>query len=342
MKILLIRFSSIGDIVLTSPLLRCIRNQRSDAEIHYLTKAAFRGVVVHNANIDKVHLLENDLESVIEALKAEKFDYVADLHNNVRSLRVKKALDVPATHAFPKLNIRKWLLVNFRIKSVMPDASIVERYFEALKPMGIHNDGLGLEFQIPQTAVTSQNDIPTSHWTGYVAAVIGGSYQTKKFPVEKWREFCEKIPYPVMLLGGPDDRDEGQQIASLDPIKIYNSCGKFNLSESADLIRKSRVVISNDTGLMHIAAAFKKPIVSLWGNTSPELGMFPYYGGNNLHDRVNPLSILAENDKLRCHPCSKLGYGTCPRGHFKCMKSLDVDKIVDNIKVFWHPAQPGS
>lgn len=340
MKILLIRFSSIGDIVLVSPLLRCLRAQQPDVEIHFLTKSEFRAVVVHNPEIDKVHFLEEDLDKTIDDLKKENYDYIADLHNNLRTLRVKQALKVKETYSFPKLNIQKWILVNLRIKSVMPDKSIVERYFETLKPLGIRNDGLGLSYIIPSQSQTGQNDIPTSHWTGYVAAVIGGSYKTKKYPIEKWREFCEKVPFPVMLLGGPDDREEGQAIADLDPIKIYNSCGKFNLNESADLVRRSRVVVSNDTGLMHIAAAFQKPIVSLWGNTSPELGMFPYYGGNNLGDRVSPLSIIMEKEKLGCHPCSKLGYERCPRGHFNCMMKLDVDKIVENVKFFWKAAQP--
>ena len=334
MKILVIRFSSIGDIVLTTPVLRCIRRQHPGAELHFLTKKVFQPVVGHNPHIDKIHYLEDDVSAIIPALKAEKFDYVADLHNNLRTARVKQALGVEKTHAFPKLNIQKWMLVNLKL-NLMPDKSIVERYFEAVKPLGVHNDGLGLEYYIPETAITTNDDIPTSHWTGYVACVIGGSYNTKKFPIEKWKAFCEAVPYPVMLLGGPDDHEEGRLIAETDPIKIYNSCGKFNLNESAHLVQRARVVVSNDTGLMHIAAAFNKPVISLWGNTSPEMGMFPYYGGNNLKSRVAPKSILMENKKIYCHPCSKLGYGRCPKRHFKCMNSLDIHNIVENVKFFW-------
>jgi len=333
LKILVIRFSSIGDIVLTTPVLRCLRQQLPDAEIHYLTKEEFRPVLYANPNIDKVHYLANDLAALITALKAEKYDYIADLHNNLRTARVKQALEVES-HAFPKLNIPKWLLVNLKLH-MMPDKSIVERYFEAVKPLGIHNDGQGLDYFIPQGALTNNDDIPTSHWQGYVGCVIGGSYNTKKFPVEKWKVFCAAVPYPVILLGGPDDRDAGRLIAEQDPIKIYNSCGKFNLNESAHLVQRAQVIVSNDTGLMHIAAAFKKPIISLWGNTSPEFGMFPYYGGNNLQQRISPLSVLMENKKLYCHPCSKLGYNKCPKGHFRCMNDLDVNVIVDNVKKFW-------
>ena len=315
-------------------MLRCIRNQQPTAEIHYLTKSVFKPVVANNPNIDKIYYIENDVAEILDALKAEKYDYVADLHYNLRTSRVKQAIKAPETHSFPKLNIQKWVLVNFKI-NLMPDKSIVERYFETLKPLGIRNDGLGLEYYIPKTAQTDNDDIPTSHWTGYVACVIGGSYNTKKFPVEKWRAFCAAVPYPVILLGGPEDREEGRLIAALDPIKIYNSCGKFNLNESAHLVERSRVVVSNDTGLMHIATAFQKPVISLWGNTSPEIGMFPYYGGNNLKDRVIPKSVIMENAHLKCHPCSKLGYKKCPKGHFRCMNDIDIHIIVEKVNFFW-------
>jgi heptosyltransferase-2 len=217
----------------------------------------------------------------------------------------------------------------------MPDESIVERYFEAVKPIGVRNDGGGLEYHIPEHARITNDDIPTSHWTGYVACVIGGSYATKKLPVEQWKAFCKTVPFPVILIGGPDDRDEGRLIAEDDPIKIYNSCGKFNLNESAALVQRARVVVSNDTGMMHIAAAFRKPVISLWGNTAPALGMFPYYGGNNLKSRVNPLSVIVEHKKLWCHPCSKLGYGRCPHGHFRCMRELDMADVSEKVKKMW-------
>jgi heptosyltransferase-2 len=336
MKILVIRFSSIGDIVLTTPVLRCLRSQLPHAEIHYLTKQQFAPILSANPNIDKLHLLEGDLDKMLPILKAEKFDFIADLHHNLRTARVKAALEDVKSAAFPKKNVEKWVAVNLRI-NLMPDASIVERYFEAVKPIGVHNDGGGLEYYIPERARITNDDIPTSHWTGYVACVIGGSYMTKKLPIEQWKAFCRQVPFPVILLGGPEDHEDGRLIAEQDPIKIYNSCGKFNINESAALIERARVVVSNDTGLMHIAAAFRKPVISLWGNTAPELGMFPYYGGNNLKTRISPLSFIAENKKLGCHPCSKLGYNRCPRGHFKCMRKLDMDMIADVVKKYWIP-----
>lgn len=335
MKILFIRLSSIGDIVLTTPLYRCVRQQLPDAEIHVLTKAAFRDVLVANPYIDKIHTFEGEIGTVIPLLQEEKFDYVADLHHNLRTLKVKKSLGVKETHSFPKKNIEKWILANLRI-NLMPAESIVVRYFETLRPLGVRNDGKGLDYFIPEKEKTRPDDLPFGHWAGFVGCVIGGSYETKKFPVEKWMALCRELPYPVVLLGGKEDRAAGELIAAADSGKIYNACGKFTLNESADLVQRSRVIVSNDTGLMHVAAAFGKPVVSLWGNTSPEFGMFPYYGYNNLTDRVAPQSVIVERKDLGCHPCSKLGYSRCPRGHFKCMNTLDTAQIAAVVAQKWH------
>lgn len=333
MKVLIVRFSSIGDIVLTSPVVRCLKQQVPHVQVHYLTKASFRSVVENSPYIDKCYYLQDDLNAIIPQLKKEKYDYIIDLHKNIRTMQVKRALGCKA-FSFPKLNFQKWVYVNFK-QNVMPDKSIVERYFDAVKPLGVKNDGNGLDYFIPEKDEITQKDIPMSHWAGYMACVIGGSYNTKKFPVEKWQELCKKSTYPIILLGGTDDRAEGDEIAAVDKIRVYNACGKFNLNESACLVKFSRVVVSNDTGLMHVAAAFKKPIVSLWGNTTPEMGMYPYYGYNNLKSNISNAFVVAEVDGLSCRPCSKIGYNKCPKGHFKCMKNIDNSKILADVNSFW-------
>jgi ADP-heptose:LPS heptosyltransferase len=336
MKLLVIRFSSIGDIVLTTPILRCIKNSLPGAEVHYLTKMAYKPVLEANPYIDKLHFLHDDLGKTIDELRPEKFDTIIDLHKNVRTLKVKSALNTKA-YSFDKLNIQKWLLVNMRV-DLMPDKSIVERYFEAIDELGVRNDGQGLDYFVPEERIT-EKDIPMSHWAGFVACVIGGSYNTKKLPISQWQKLIGELPYPVMLLGGPEDRPDGEAIAGLDNVKIYNACGKFSLNESALLVERAKVVVTNDTGLMHVAAAYKKPIISVWGNTSPEMGMFPYYGSNNLKKVVDPRATLVEHQHLGCHPCSKLGYARCPKGHFRCMNDLDMNIVSTMVKNYWHIAQ---
>lgn len=335
MKILFIRFSSIGDLVLTTPLYRCVKSQIPNAEIHLVTKRGYAHVLSANGNLDKIWgYKEEDAVALVAQLKGEKFDYVADLHHNLRSLRIKKALAVKETHSFPKLNVEKWVQTALKI-NVLPPGSIVDRYFKTLKNLGVHNDGQGLDYTIPPAGITKSEDLPMGHLAGFVACVIGGSYATKQLPAEQWRAFAAGIDLPLVLLGGPEDREMGQEICKGDNGQIYNACGKFSLAESADLVQRSRVVVANDTGLMHVAAAFKKPIVSLWGNTVPQFGMFPYYGFNDLENRIAPQCVIIERKSLWCRPCSKLGFGRCPLGHFKCMKTLDMLAVQEAVIQLW-------
>ena len=150
--------------------------------------------------------------------------------------------------------------------------------------------------------------------------------------MHKLKELCAAIDHPIILLGGKEDRENGEQIASVDPSKIYNSCGKFNINESADLVRRAKLIITHDTGLMHIASAFKKPIISIWGNTVPSFGMYPYFGAlpaDTPKDKL-PYDIM-EVKPLYCRPCSKIGYNKCPLGHFKCMEKISMQEVVENV-----------
>jgi ADP-heptose:LPS heptosyltransferase len=320
MKFLIIRFSSIGDIVLTTPVIRCLRKKYPDAEIFYLTKKKFAGIVETNPYLTKVLTLDEDILDTIEILQDEKFNYVIDLHYNLRTLRIKQALKGVPFYSLNKLNTQKWLYTNFKI-NVMPDRHIVDRYMETVAPLGVVNDNLGLDYFIPENEKVKDADLPFSHSQGFLSIAIGAAHFTKKLPVDKLKELCEKIEYPIILLGGMEDFDNGAEIASVDPVKIYNACGKFSLNESADIVRRSKLVISHDTGLMHIAAAFKKMVLSVWGNTVPSFGMYPY---------MTEYKIFQVN-KLWCRPCSKIGYEKCPLGHFKCMNQMSIDAIAQSV-----------
>ena len=332
MKFLIIRLSSIGDIVLTTPVMRCLKNQVATAELHFLTKYTFRDIVESNPYIDKCHFLHEDLSEILEHLKNEDFDYVIDLHHNLRTLKIKRQLG-KKSFSFNKLNIEKWLLTAFKINR-LPDIHIVERYLGTLQIFGVKNDGLGLDYFIPKDDLLKESDIPASHSAGYIAVVIGAALNTKKYPLHKVQEFCRQLDHPVILLGGKEDFAEAEKISLSDSHKIYNACGKFRLNESADIVRRAKLVVTNDTGLMHIAAAFKRPIISLWGNTMPEFGMYPYYGDNYIKSTAKhrlPYDILEIKD-LKCRPCSKIGYKKCPLGHFKCMENIEVPVLIQHVK----------
>jgi ADP-heptose:LPS heptosyltransferase len=332
MKFLIVRFSSIGDIVLTSPVIRCLKKQVPGAEIHFLVKEAFLPVVRHNPYIDKIHVLAHSWELMIEELKIEEYDYIIDLHHNVKTLRLKKELGVKS-FSFYKLNIQKYIYTAFKL-NLLPKVHIVDRYLDTLRSFGVKNDGQGLDYFISKEEETKKEDIPASHYAGYIACVIGAAHGTKRWPVHKWKAFCAKMDHPVILLGGKEDRQNGDEIASVDDVKVYNACGKFSLNESADLVRKAKLVITNDTGLMHIAAAFKKPIISLWGNTVPSFGMTPYYGHQPTHlGRMADFHMIQVH-KLWCRPCSKIGYEKCPLGHFKCMEKIGEEQVIIKSQEF--------
>ncbi|MDP4264037.1 MAG: glycosyltransferase family 9 protein [Bacteroidota bacterium] len=330
MKLLLIRFSSIGDIVLTTPVIRCLKKQVPDAEVHFVTKEAFLPVVAHNPYIDKLHLWAHSRELMVHELAGENYDYIIDLHHNARTLRLKRELK-KKSYSFYKLNIEKYIYTSIKL-NILPKVHIVDRYLDTVGPFGVKNDGAGLDYFISAKEETTKHDIPASHHAGYIACVIGAALGTKKWPVNKWKEFAGRLDHPLILLGGKEDAGSGREIASADPVKIYNACGKFSINESADLVRKAKLIITHDTGLMHIAAAYKRPVISLWGNTVPSFGMYPYYGDNFLSAQQRlPYDILQVN-KLWCRPCSKIGYAKCPLGHFKCMQQIEVADVLDAVK----------
>lgn len=320
-KFLIIRFSSIGDIVLTSPVIRCLKEQVKGAEVHFLTKEVFRGLVAHNPYIDKVQVLGSSWDLMMHQLKSEQYDYIIDLHHNLRTLRIKRALRNATAFSFDKLNVEKWLLTFCRINR-LPQLHIVDRYLQTVVSFGVVNDGKGLDYFYPEQEQIQPEDLPASHRFGYIGVVIGAALRTKQLPVHKLKALCEGIRFPLVLLGGPEDRAMGDEIAAVDESKIYNACGKFSLHESADLVKNASLIITHDTGLMHIAAAFKQKIISIWGNTIPGFGMGPYYG-----DMEVP-SVISEVEGLRCRPCSKIGYKKCPKGHFKCMELQNIEAIV--------------
>jgi ADP-heptose:LPS heptosyltransferase len=328
-KILIIRFSSIGDIVLTTPVIRCIKQQLPGCELHFAVKKAFFSVVQANPYIDKIHILENDLKGLAKKLKEENFDFIVDLHQSLRSRFIRfslgmESLGTPShgtpSRGFPKINARKWLLTGLKI-DLLPDKHLVDRYFMAASALSIVNDGKGLDYFIPPPDEFDLSSLPLPFQQGYVAFVIGAKHATKRLPEHKIVSLCQKLEMPVILLGGPEDAALAEKIVSECSPLVISMCGHLNLNQSASMVKQAKVVISHDTGLMHIAAALRKNIISIWGNTVPKFGMYPYMPGDE--DK----SAIIEVTGLKCRPCSKLGYDKCPKGHFHCMEWIDEEAV---------------
>jgi len=211
----------------------------------------------------------------------------------------------------------------------MPDRHMVDRNLDTIHSFIDKPDEQGLDYFIPENSEVPINSLPEAFRQGYFGLSIGAQHETKKLPLESLVKLCQKLDYPVLILGGPEDRERGALIVSSLPGKeILNTCGQYSINQSASLVRQSKVLISHDTGLMHIGAAFQIKTISVWGNTVPRFGMYPY--------RTDPSSLQFEVRGLSCRPCSKIGYQKCPRGHFKCMLDQNLDGIASAAKHLWN------
>jgi ADP-heptose:LPS heptosyltransferase len=332
-KLLVIRFSSIGDLVLTTPVLRAIKQQaEGEVELHVLTKKQYAMVLDGNPHVKRIHIIDNTVQDVLPELINENFDYVIDLHSNIRSRVVKSKLRCP-NFTFKKYNIEKWLWVNFGINR-MPQKHIVERYLDTLQAFGVSPDEKGLEYYIPEKAKIQKIDLPEVMKSPFIAFAIGAAHEGKKMSRAHIIEVCRSIQHPLVLIGGTEDRELGSAIESECGNTVYNSCGQWTLHQSADAVSKAEIVIAGDTGMMHIASAFKKKIISLWGCTKPGLGMYPYL--------PDPSSIILEplesvSFKPLSRPCSKLG-NRCKHGmNNRCIDHITTAQVVDAIETLWAP-----
>lgn len=320
MKILILRFSSIGDIVLTTPVIRVLKTQLKQVELHFATKKQFSTILDTNPYIDKLHLLDNNESEFISNLKSEKFDLIIDLHHNLRTFRIWINLLVKRI-SFDKINFEKWLYTSFKI-NLLPYLHIVDRYMETVLKLGVSNDGKGLDFFIKQDTNINKFNLPEN----YIVYAIGGQHETKKLPLNKQIELLSLIKSEnIVLVGGKEDVPQSEKLIKEFP-NVINLCGISNIHESAMVIQKSKHLITHDTGMMHIGAALNVPISVIWGNTTPKFGMYPYYSTESKLEKTE-----FEVANLSCRPCSKLGHKECPKSHFKCMQEQNFNKITDYI-----------
>ena len=330
MKILIIRFSSLGDIVLTSPVPRLIKKRFPNSEVHFLTKKIYSEIYVNNININKIYLLDRNFFHLYRKLKKNNYDLIIDLHNNIRSFIIRKSLGIKYI-VYNKNRLKRWLIVNFKLTFNIPH--IVDSYIKTLSSMNIKNDNEGLDYFLRKNDFKSLNLLPELHRKGFNVLVVGAKHKTKVLPTKKLIELCDKINEPIVLIGGKSEIKSSIEIENYfkksnkkskelklqmllnKKTKILNLVGKLSINQSASIIKTSKKVYTHDTGMMHIAAALNKEIVSIWGSSHPILGFYPY----------NSKFTVLQNDKLKCRPCSKIGHATCPISHFRCMNEIKFD-----------------
>lgn len=325
MRVLLIRLNAIGDIVLTTPIIRSIKRSRPDIEVHYLTRECHREILSNNPHVDQLHTVKKDATEAIDRMKALHFDLVLDLHNNLKSFYLRNALPAPARRV-PKRNLSKLAITHLKQRWLhLPH--IVHRYAHVLRaiPDCSLDDG-GLDFFVSDAARRKIHALYAERFGAErpVAIGIGAKHATKIWPAEYFAELITQIDGPIVLLGGPDDRERADAIirGQSQPERILDGIGQFKLSESAACIELSRFVISHDSGLMHISAALHKKLVTIWGNTVPAFGMTPYQSEH----------VILENNALLCRPCDKIGNPACPLGHHKCIRDIQVSSVLQAVR----------
>ncbi len=328
MKVLVVQFSSLSNIVLASPVVRILKSEL-EYTLHFATRKELINSIEASPYLDKIHPFENSFKQLRRDLKKEKFDLVIDLDNSFKTRQLRKGVGAK-TITFKKNHFRTWLMVNFKI-DLLPNVHLTERYIKVLEPIGVKMDNLGLDFFIPEKDEVESDWLPKTHHDGYAVFAIGAEYGTRKLPLNRMIELCDRINKPIVLLGNKEDIETALQIEKffqrgsvqeeleIEELNkksiIFNACGKFSVNQSASIISKSNWVFTHESIMMYIAAAFKKPIYSIWGNTLPSFGRYPYR---------TQFTIFEKKD-LSCRPCSSKGFEKCPKRHFKCMNESVFD-----------------
>ena len=332
MKILIIRLSSIGDILLSTAFIRQTRLTFPEAEIDFIIKKRFADLVQYNPHINKVFEYDDEnktgLSEFVSHFKTIKYDYIFDLHNNLRSIYIRNRIHAKNRFHIKKDKLAQTALVKLKWHLYSHLKSIPERYSDVGVEAGITDDGKGLEVYWNEETESSVNDhfsrakIVVSRPT--IGLAPGAGFYTKRWPRDYFIQLIDLInsrdDYNILLLGGEQETELGKQLAKLP--NVYNFIAKLNILESGVAISRLSSLISNDSGLMHMATCVNTPVVAIFGSSVKEFGFFPY----------RAKSSVVENKDLDCRPCSHIGKSSCPRSHFKCMNDIQPDKIYNALK----------
>jgi heptosyltransferase-2 len=316
-KLLIIRLSSLGDILLTTPLIRSLKKKYKTLQIDFLLRREYHELLLNNPYINKIYLYEREPEkniSLLRELKNNNYNLVIDLQNNLRSYKITSNLKGPIKK-LKKYSLDKFLLVNFKINNLKDEPGIPVRYANTLNEFGLDNEGLDL-FTNNITSSISKNE-NTNLLTKRVGFAPGARHFTKRWPREFYVDLGRKLVsegYTILLFGGKDDKEICSDISVLIPGSI-NLCNEDEILKTAENMKACLAVVCNDSGLMHVACAVKTPVLVFFGSSVKEFGFTPFKNKN----------LILENKSLSCRPCSHIGRERCPKKHFKCMLVLTPD-----------------
>jgi heptosyltransferase-2 len=335
-KTVVFRLSSIGDIVLASPLLRVLRAAAGPkARVDFVVKKEFADLVKFSHHLSVVHEFDDSrgfpaLQELKETLRAEHYDLVVDLHDSLRTMYLRNFCDTKEVVTVDKRLYARWQLVHFKRNVYGDSVPVADRYIETVKDFGILNDGKGLELFIPDEIQFSVSGkmakLRLNEFEKVIGICPGAKHFTKRWQREKFADvsihIAKKYHAKILVFGGEQDKDDCRTIVSLINHNAFENAsadfsGEFSLLEVAAAIEFCDVIVTNDTGLMHIACARQRKVVAVFGSTVQEFGFAPY----------GTESVVIENNSLDCRPCSHVGRAECPKGHFKCMNDIGADEV---------------
>jgi len=323
-RILIIRFSSIGDIVLTFTVASTIKSLYPHCKIDFVTKPQFKELLNACPDLDTIYTLTGTVAQLRKEIDFNQYDAILDLHHNLRS-RILLGFQFGKVYRFPKNNIEKWLLTTFKIRPKMI-RHVTERYLETLSAYTkAPIVGIAPAYRVPNASKIDIKETFQVEPSKYVAVAIGAQFATKRMPTDLLVELIQKINLPVLLLGAKEDQLTANEILEQCTSNIiFSAVGTATIHESAWLVKNAKALLTHDTGLMHIGASFEVPLHVIWGNTTRDFGMYPY--------RVEQEQVFNyEVSGLSCRPCSKIGHQSCPKGHFSCMRQQDLVAIANAI-----------
>ncbi len=332
-KILIIRLSSIGDILLSTPFIRQVRRAYPKAQIDFIVKDIYKDLLKYNPHINELYCIQlreesNDLSELKVKLKDRSYNVVFDLHNNLRSNYLKRGISAGSIRSIQKEKLKQTLLVWFKINLYGQETPIPSRYFAVASDFEVVDDGKGLELYWEKDTIDSAERKVISkglEWNKpFICLAPGAGFFTKRWPEEKFGNLVDLIQrgkkFQIVVLGGERDKKIGSFLKKQK--SIIDLSGQLSLLETAHVISKGKMIVSNDSGLMHMATAVQTPVLAIFGSSVKELGFFPYRSE----------SVVIENSGLSCRPCSHIGRKKCPRGHFKCMEEITPEQVYSGLK----------
>ena len=333
-KTLVLRLSSIGDVILATPFIRALKAAFPTASIDVAVKSEFSDLLAHNPHIDRLITLDTStgraaLRALRDDLRVSGYDAVFDLHGNFRTRMLRRGV-AAVTRVIRKRSMQRLLLVCFKLNLLRNAPSVSERYHHTGVDFGIRSDGGAPEVFVPEdverAVYGTLRDLGISDDAVVIGLAPGARHFTKRWPAEYWAELAmllsRKAGVRMLLLGGEADRECATAISRAASGAAVNVCGAFSLLESAAALGRCAAVCANDSGLMHLATARGVPVVALFGSTVREFGFFP----------MGARSTVLEVERLACRPCTHLGRDRCPEGHFRCLRDVLPERVARAVE----------